>query len=107
MLNVDNLARERYTGSEWRILPVDALPSEKHVAEMMFDCFDSKMFPGHTVAHGRIYNDSRGIFEDGDPVRTSTVKNVLQIADTVYIETRNTMYKVINKERLLKCIDNG
>lgn len=100
MLNADNLIRERFTGSEWRMLPVDALPSEKHVAEMMFDCFDDKLFPGYTVAHGRIYNDSRGIFEDGDPVRTSTVKQVVQMGEDVYIETRNTMYKLINKEKL-------
>ena len=97
MLNVDNLVREHFTGSDWRMLPLDALPSEKHVAEMRFDCFDDKMFPGHTVAHGLIYNDSRGIFEDGDPVRTSTVKQVVVVDDEVYIETRNTMYIVINK----------
>lgn len=98
MLNVENLVREHFTGSAWRTLPLDAFPEEKHVAEMRFDCFDDKMFPGHTVAHGRIYNDSRGIFDDGDPVRTSTVKQVVVVDDEVYIETRNTMYKVINKE---------
>lgn len=100
MLNVDNLVREHFTGSEWRILPMDALPSEKHVASMWFDSFDDKMFPGHTVAHGFIYNDSRGIFEDDSPVRTSSVKQVVEVEGEFYIETRNTMYHVINKGAL-------
>lgn len=100
MLIVDNLIREHFTGSEWRILPLDALPEEKYVAEMQFDSFDDTLFPGDTVARGRIYNDSRGIFDDGDPVRTSTVKQVVVVGDDVYIETRNTMYKILNKEAM-------
>lgn len=102
MLNVQNIIREELLGSDWRILPSDALPSEKHVAEMMFSRFDDEMFPGSTVAHGCIFKDSRGIFKDGEKVRTSTVKQVVVVDDEVYIETRNTMYKIINKEDVLK-----
>jgi hypothetical protein len=91
-----NLVKEFFGDSSWRILPLDAKPEDKFVAEMVFSRLDDQMFPGHTVAHGRIYNDSRGIFMDGDPVRTSTVKQVVQIDGETYIETRNTMYKLIN-----------
>lgn len=79
----------------WRILPLDAAPEDKFVADMVFKCLDNEMFPGHTVAHGYIYNDSRGLFRDGDKVRTSSVKRVVEIAGATYIETRNTMYKLI------------
>lgn len=92
-----NLVKEFFGDSSWRILPLDAKPADKFVAEMVFNRFDDKMFEGHTVAHGHIYNDSRGIFRDGDPVRTSTVKQVVEFDGEIYIETRNTMYKVINR----------
>jgi hypothetical protein len=81
----DVLTREFFGDSSWRILPLDAKPA------------DHDMFPGSTVAHGNIYNDSRGIFLDGDRVRTSTVKQVVDIDGETYIETRNTMYKLIDK----------
>lgn len=90
-----SLTREILEGSSWRVLPLDALPSEKFVADMVFDSLDTTMFPGHTVAHGFIYNDSRGVFRDGDPVRTSTVANIWMVNDTYFIETRNTIYKII------------
>lgn len=92
-----NLTREFFGDSSWRILPLDAAPADKFVAEMVFKRLDDEMFPGHTVAHGLIYNDSRGIFRDGEPVRTSTVKQIVEIDGELYIETRNTMYKVINR----------
>lgn len=92
-----NLVKEFFGDSSWRILPLDAKPADKFVAEMVFSRFDDLMFPGHTVAHGHIYNDSRGIFRDGEPVRTSTVKQVVEIDGEKYIETRNTMYKLIDK----------
>ena len=95
-----NLVKEVFGDSSWRILPEDALPADKFVAEMRFSRFDTEMFPGSTVAHGHIFNDSRGIFLDGDRVRTSTVKQVVEVDGEVYIETRNTMYKVLNKEAL-------
>ncbi|UAV89968.1 hypothetical protein REC_119 [Pseudomonas phage REC] len=97
-LNDQNLTREFFGDSSWRILPLDAAPADKFVAEMVFRSLDDKMFEGHTVAHGYIYNDSRGIFRDGDPVRTSTVKQIVEIGDDLYIETRNTMYKIINRD---------
>ncbi|WKV20475.1 hypothetical protein 16Q_082 [Pseudomonas phage 16Q] len=96
-MNEQNLTHEFFNGSSWRILPLDATPEDKFVAEMVFDHFDDIMFEGHTVAHGFIYNDSRGIFLDGEPVRTSTVKQVVEVDGELYIETRNTMYKVISK----------
>jgi len=92
-----NLVKEFFGDSSWRILPLDAAPSDKFVAEMVFSRLDDQLFPGHTVAHGYVYNDSRGIFSDGDPVRTSTVKQVVEIDGEMYIETRNTMYKLIDK----------
>ncbi|ATN92803.1 hypothetical protein QGX11_gp040 [Pseudomonas phage PPSC2] len=94
----NNLVKEFFGDSSWRILPEDALPADKHVAEMKFSRMDTDMFPGHTVAHGHIYNDSRGIFLDGDRVRTSTVKQVVEVDGELYIETRNTMYKILNPE---------
>ena len=90
-----NHTREILEGSAWRVLPLDALPEDKFVADMVFHSLDTKMFPGHTVAHGFIHNDSRGIFNDGDPVRTSTVARVFSVDGTQYIETRNTIYKII------------
>ena len=92
-----HLTREFFGDSSWRIKPLDALPSEKFVAEMVFKRLDDQMFPGHTVVHGLIYNDSRGIFRDGDRVRTSTVKQIVEIDGELYIETRNTMYKLIEQ----------
>lgn len=81
--------------SSWRILPLDTLPEDKFVADMKFRSLDTKMFPGHTVAHGYIYNDSRGIFSDGEPVRTSTVVRMFTVDDEHFIETRNTIYRLI------------
>lgn len=97
-MNEQNLLKEIFEGSEWRVLPEDALPVDKFVAEIRFSRFDTDMFPGSTVAHGHIFNDSRGIFQDGDRVRTSAVKRVVEVDGEVYIETRNTMYKVLNRE---------
>lgn len=90
-----SLTRELLEGNSWRVLPLDALPQDKFVAEMVFRGLDTTMFPGHTVAHGFIYNDSRGIFMDGEPVRTSTVANIYIVGGTYFIETRNTIYKII------------
>lgn len=99
MTNLINaLTREILEGMSWRILPLDALPEDKFVADMVFNSLDTKMFPGHTVAHGCIYNDSRGIFRDGDPVRTSTVKQLFTVNGEHFIETRNTIYRLIEKE---------
>jgi len=92
-------AREVFEGMSWRILPLDALPEDKFVADMVFKSLDTTMFPGHTVAHGFIFNDSRGIFRDGDPVRTSTVKQMFTVGDEHFIETRNTIYRLIEKEQ--------
>lgn len=101
-MSVDsNMLNELLGNTSWRILPEDALPEDKFVAEMRFGRFDTEMFPGSTVAHGYIYNDSRGIFRDGDRVRTSTVKATYVIEGVPYIETRNTVYKVLNKESLV------
>jgi hypothetical protein len=91
------LIQEFFGDSRWRILPLDTKPEDKFVAEMVFGRLDHDMFPGSTVAHGHIYNDSRGIFRDGDRVRTSTVKRIVEIDGELYIETRNTMYKLIEQ----------
>lgn len=90
-----SLTREILEGSSWRMLPLDALPEDKFVADMVFDSLDTNMFPGHTVAHGFVYNDSRGIFNDGCPVRTSTVVRIFSVEGEQFIETRNTIYRLI------------
>ena len=90
-----SLTREILEGSQWRILPLNALPEDKFVADMVFKSLDTTMFPGHTVAHGYIYNDSRGIFPDGSPVRTSPVARIFEVDGVQFIETRNTIYKII------------
>lgn len=97
-LGNQHLTREFFGDTSWRILPMDAAPEDKFVAEMIFRRLDDQMFPGNTVAHGYIYNDSRGIFADGGPVRTSLVKQIVEIDGQLYIETRNTMYKILNPE---------
>lgn len=94
-----NLIKELTGDTSWRILPLDALPEDKFVADMVFRSFDAQMFPGSTVAHGYIYNDSRGIFPDGSPVRTSGVKRIFTVGNDNFIETRNTIYRVIDKEQ--------
>lgn len=94
-MNVENHLKEMLEGSQWRILPLDALPEDKFVAQMVFRSLDSEMFPGSTVAHGYIYNDSRGLFEDGEPVRTSAVKQMFSVDGEHFIETRNTIYRLI------------
>lgn len=96
-----NLVKEFFGDSSWRILPMDAKPEDKFVAEMVFVRMDDLMFPGSTVAHGFIYNDSRHIFLNGEPVRTSAVKQVVEVDGDLYIETRNTMYKIINRAKLV------
>lgn len=90
-----SLTREVLEGTSWRMLPLDALPEDKFVADMKFECFDDILFPGVTVAHGRVYNDSRGIFCNGEMVRTSTVVRVFSVGDEQFIETRNTIYRII------------
>lgn len=100
--DLENIYKEFFGDSSWRILPLDAKPEDKFVADMVFDSLDSKMFVGHTVAHGYIYNDSRGIFRDGDPVRTSTVKQIIEVDGETYIETRNTMYRLIERPKTVK-----
>lgn len=92
---MSRLLSEILGDSSWRILPLDTLPADKFVADMKFRSLDTKMFPGHTVAHGYIYNDSRGIFQDGEVIRTSTVKQMFTVGDEHFIETRNTIYRLI------------
>lgn len=79
----------------WRILPLDAKPEDKFTAEMVFQSIYAIGIDTF-VATGYVYNDSRGVFRDGDPVRTSPIKNVYRGEDgKEYIETRNTIYKMI------------
>lgn len=90
-----SLTREILEGSSWRVLPLDAKPEDKFVAEMELIALDSNMFPGHTVAHGYVRNDSRGIFFDGERVRTSSIARIFEVDGVEFIETRNTLYKMI------------
>lgn len=95
----ENLIKEFFGDSSWRVLPLDALPEDKFVADMLFIGLDDDMFPGSTVAHGTILNDSRGIFVDGDRVRTSPVKRIFELKGQKYIETRNTIYRVVGTHK--------
>lgn len=83
------------SGKDWRIKPVDAQREDKYKADMAFTRFiqhtDDQYF-----ATGFVYNDSRSLFLDGDSVRTSLVKDVFEVDGEVFIETRNTIYRVIN-----------
>jgi hypothetical protein len=82
-------------GMEWRILPLDAKPEDKFNADMVFESIYAIGVDTY-VATGYVYSDSRGVFPDGSPVRTSPIKNVYAEANgTQYIETRNTIYKII------------
>jgi hypothetical protein len=92
----DPLYKEFFGDPSWRILPEDAIPQDKFVADMKLIRLDSEMFPGSKVAHGRVYNDSRGIFRDGDVVRTSVIKDIYEKDGHIYIETRNTMYRLVD-----------
>lgn len=84
-------------GKDWRILPLDAKPEDKFRADMVLVSYDR--FPtGAMFAYGYVYNDSRELFHDGQDVRTSTIKNVYREDGVTYIETRNTIYRLIEKE---------
>lgn len=91
----DPLYKEFFGDISWRILPEDALPEDKFICDMKLTRLDSQMFPGSTVAHGYAYNDSRGVFYDGCPVRTSTIVGIYEKDGSTYVETRNTMYRLI------------
>lgn len=95
----DPLYKEFFGDVSWRVLPEDALPEDKFVCDMVLERLDSNLFPGSTVAHGRAYNDSRGVFYDGCPVRTSTVKAIYEKDGHQYVETRNTMYRLIEEPK--------
>lgn len=85
-----------YEVEGWRVLPEDAKVSEKFKADMMLLEIGTFFNPDHgQFARGRIFNDSRGIFRDGDVVRTSTIKDRFELNGVKYIETRNTIYKLV------------
>lgn len=84
-------------GKSWRILPLDAKPEDKFRADMVLASYHD--FPsGAMSAYGYIYNDSRELFHDGQDIRTSAIKNVYREEGVTYIETRNTIYRLIEKE---------
>lgn len=91
----DPLYKEFFGDISWRVLPEDAMPEDKFVCDMKLDYLNPNMFPDCTVAHGYAYNDSRGVFYDGCPVRTSAIKGIYEKDGHTYIETRNTMYRLI------------
>lgn len=48
------------------------------------------------VAYGTIFNDSKGRFVDGSKIRTSAIENIIvNDKGEMFIETLNTMYKVL------------
>jgi len=50
---------------------------------------------GVWVVNGRIFNDSKGRFSDGDRVHTSTIRFLANGR----LETRNTKYLLVNAEQ--------
>ena len=88
-----SLTREILEGAGWRILPKDAAPTEKFRADM--GLISIGKFPeGENYARGYIVNDSRGIFPDGEIIRTSVIKDIYEVDGETIIETRNTLYRV-------------
>ncbi len=56
---------------------------------------DIGIFPdGGHYARGKIYEDGRGIFLDGEILRTSVIKNIYEVDGEIFIETRNTVYHI-------------
>lgn len=84
-------------GKSWRILPLDAEREDKFRADMVLLSYHHFSSGAGVSAYGYIYNDSRELFHDGQDVRTSVVKNVFAEGGFTYIETRNTVYRVIEK----------
>lgn len=90
---MNNLTREYLEGAQWRIKPIDALPSDKFKVKMQL--IDIGIFPdGGHYARGKIYEDGRGIFLDGEIVRTWVIKDIYEGDGEVFIETRNTVYQI-------------
>lgn len=82
-------------GRDWRILPLDAKPEDKFKADMVFQSMFAIM-PDVFCARGIIFNDSRHLFLDGEQVRTSNVVNIYHDGEETYLETRNTVYRIID-----------
>ncbi|WYV99378.1 hypothetical protein NoPa_00039 [Pseudomonas phage vB_PpuM-NoPa] len=92
--HVEALIKEYTTHAEWRILPEGAKREDKHQADlhlMRFGTFQS----GGEYAYGLIFNDSRFLFPDNSDVRTSIIVDKYEVDGVKYIETRNTIYKLI------------
>lgn len=49
------------------------------------------------VAIGLIYDDIHKRFQDGQPVRTSTLQKILVKDGTTYLQTLNSVYEVVGK----------
>lgn len=88
------IEKELATSGEWRILPKDALLSEKHRADLDLRHVSTSN-AGFDFAVGFVYNDSRMLFPDGSSIYTSAIKDRFEIDGVKYIETRNTLYKII------------
>lgn len=91
---MNNMTREILEGAHWRILQKDAAPADKFRADMELICI-GEFSEGDQFARGLIWNDSRGIFFDGEVVRTSVIKDIYEVDGETFIETRNTLYRVI------------
>lgn len=48
------------------------------------------------VAYGVIFNDSRNRFPFGSEVRTSELVELIMDGDTSYLQTLNTVYKMVD-----------
>lgn len=88
---------EAITGAEWRILPLNAKPADKFQADMQLLFIGDFGVGRGSYAYGIISNDSRKLFMDGQEVRTSTIVQIYKDDDgkSAFIETRNTIYRLI------------
>lgn len=92
--HVEALIKEYGTHAEWRILPVGAPVADKHKADLHLIRFGT-FASGEEYAYGLIFNDSRHLFLDNTDVRTSMIVDKYEIDGVKYVETRNTLYKLI------------
>lgn len=88
--------QEYVESQQWRIKPLDANVDDMFRADMVLVGVSSAG-EGSLYARGYIFNDSRDLFDDGEVVCTSTIKEIREVEGVRYIETRNTLYRVIGE----------
>ena len=57
-----------------------------------------QMPTGEVQMIAKVYNDSKLRFEDGDKIRTTYVVKITHDHNYMFVETRNTVYRIIGFE---------